>query len=142
MPNAQDIVFLDGHAANGPWPLELAETFLDAPSPDRAVYTFLQLASWVNAYNREKPNPLNPFDRTGAFEVARQIEQASSLTQFCTQGLLDALFYFYRRDYWTNGDGSSIVEALPKLREIVREVVRRVRSDQPPTFILPNSQTS
>ncbi|GHO66797.1 hypothetical protein KSC_056890 [Ktedonobacter sp. SOSP1-52] len=142
MPNAQDIVFLDGYAANGPWPLELAEAFLDAPSPDRAVHAFLQLASWVNAYNREEPDPLNPIDRPGAFKVARQIEQVSSLTRFCTQDLLDALFYFYRRDYWTSGDGSSIVEVLPKLREIVREVVRRVRSDQPPTFVLQNSQNS
>jgi hypothetical protein len=142
MSDAQDIVILDGYAATEFWPLELAEAFLSAPTPGRAMDIFSQLAYWVNAYNRQEPDPANPIGQPGAFVVASQIEQASSLTNFGTQALLDTLFYFGRRDYWTYGDGSSIKEALPKIHDIVQEVVRRVRSDQPPTFILQGSQNT
>jgi hypothetical protein len=138
MVSNDDVVVLDGYQAIGPtWPVEEAEALLADPTPwgvgpppDRGpnqMARFCRLAGWVNAYLRE-----------GAMEKARSIfwaaEPEVTYERHTTQLLLDALFFSCRADHFNYG---AIKAAEPELRAILQEVVRRVRSEHPPTFVLP-----
>jgi hypothetical protein len=132
--------------------LDLAEAFLqDGPyegriwsaqvlnAPDNirildSESAFICLAGWVNGYNRRGHNSDDPVGQTGWGPLLSAIENTSIYEHFCTQDLFDILFYYYRNDYW-NG-GGTLEPELPRLREIVREIVLRMRSDMPPTFVL------
>lgn len=63
-----------------------------------------------------------------------EVAPGATYERYSTQMLLDALFFACRADHFNYG---AIKAAEPNLRAILQEVVRRVRSDHPPTFVLP-----
>jgi hypothetical protein len=136
LEQAKDIVQLDGpERRTNYWPLSLALWLLDTPEPwlnekneteKTHAMEFRLLATYVNGYARYEPGQL-----TRPLEDA-EFEQHCS--RYTTQELLDSLFIALHTEY----------SSETRLREILQEVVRRYRSETPPTFIaqgLPASVT-
>jgi len=129
------------------WPVELAEALLSNPlpwgpplyalgryfddptQPDQSEL-FMELASSVDgAYNRHggTGDPWN-----WASTLMARVKAGVSFTEYSTQDLLDIVFLLYRGERFNDG---LIREEEPLLRTIVQEVVKRVHSMTPPTFI-------
>lgn len=157
MYRTEDIILLDGaeeHVKR--WPLELAESLLadDASwgkddsdwleealrpkkstkkkaaksvrEPDR-FHDFYKLATSVNGYNRHADDY-----PTWASALIQSVKAEESCEPHTTQELLDAVFIICRNERFVDG---LIISNEPQLRFIIQEVVRRVRSNTPPTFI-------
>jgi len=91
---------------------------------------FMALASSVDgAYNRHsgKDDPWS-----WASTSMAKVKAGVSFTEYSTQDLLDIVFLLYRGERFNDG---LIREEDPLLRTIVQEVVKRVHSKTPPTFI-------
>jgi hypothetical protein len=152
----EDIVLLDGakdHVKR--WPLELAESlladdaswgiddsdWLEALLPEKSTkkktakrvrerdrfHDFYKLVTSVNGYNRHADDYPT---WTSAF--IQSVKAEESCERHTTQELLDAVFIICRNERFVDG---LIVSNEPQLRFIIQEVVRRVRSNTPPTFI-------
>ncbi len=131
-----DVVTLDGPSAQLPWPVEEAEALLAdktpwglGPPPDGSpnqMGRFCRLAGSVNAYLRE-----GAMERAGS--IFWESEPSAAYERYTTQVLLDALFYACRAEHFNYG---AIKSGEPILRAILQEVVRRVQSDHPPTFVV------
>jgi hypothetical protein len=127
------------------WPIEIAEQLLASPLPwgppnyalgvgyiddprlpDHAS-EFIKLAHCVDgAYQRHEK----------AQEWARATSQKHQATgtwqTVSTQDLLDILFLYARGERFTDG---LIRSVEPALRAILQEVVKRVHTNNPPTFL-------
>jgi hypothetical protein len=69
-----------------------------------------------------------------ASSIFWESEPGAAYERYTTQVLLDTLFFACRAEHFNY---RAIKSGEPKLRAILQEVVRRVRSDHPPTFGLP-----
>jgi hypothetical protein len=133
---APDTVVLDGATAKLPWPLELAEDLLADASPwgpaitgpdDSRYADVWRLAAYVNAYHRHPPK--SEWDHP-----LRDDALVAQLHRSTTQQLLDAFFLGVRGEHFNYGFTRRLE---PQLRMILGEVVRRVRTADPPDFALP-----
>jgi hypothetical protein len=133
-PDAETIV-LDGTTATLPWPLELATELLADASPwgpavtgpdDSRYADVWRLAAYVNAYHRHLPG--SQWDHP-----LRDEALVAHLPRYTTQQLLDAFFLGVRGEHFHDG---LIRRQEPQPRVLVGEVVRRVRSGDPPVFVL------
>jgi hypothetical protein len=131
-----DIVLLDGPDAPSEWPLALAESLLQDPTPwgiplRRGAANRYQdahrLATCVNMYHRLQAGTpwRNPIQDPAL---------ADHLARYTTQELLDGVFWGVRGERFSAG---LTLEVEPRLRLAVAEVVRRIHSDTPPTFVTP-----
>ncbi len=131
------------------WPVETAEKLLANPSPwGPPAYAlglgyiddphqpdqsseFLTLAYCVNgAYERHGGDMGEAWK--WANPLIERFKEGSSCTAYSTQDLLDLVFLYARGEHFSDG---LIRSVEPILREMVQEVVRRVRSPQPPVFL-------
>ncbi len=150
MNNLQDTVILDGLKRAEEWPVTLAESLLSDSSswgpdirhsfgasllPDEVLATppeperyhdFFTLAYPVNGYNRH--------DVEWASTQLDAIKEQKAIHDYTTQELLDLVFIVCRGERFSDG---LIRSNEQQLRAMIQEVVRRVRSDTPPTFIVP-----
>lgn len=133
----------------GQWPVELAEKLLANPSswgppeytlgigyiddpqqPDQSS-NFIALAHCIDgAYKRHGGSMGEAWNRANL--IMERIRAGSSCAEYSAQELLDIVFLCSRGERFSDG---LIRSAEPVLREIVREVVRRVRSSNPPVFL-------
>jgi hypothetical protein len=67
--------------------------------------------------------------------IMKHVEGGGSCTEYATQDLLDIVFLCCRGERFNDG---LIRSAEAVLREMVGEVVRRVRSSTPPVFVVEN----
>jgi hypothetical protein len=104
------------------------------PAPPDQGQDFHTLAGHINGgYTR---HPHKDADANEAWKWAIEtlcaIEASGSCVVYTTQELLDIPFLLVRLDRFSGG---SILAAEPLLRLILTEVVRRVKSEQPPVFV-------
>ena len=134
--SGDEVVVLDGPSADqSRWPVEEAEAILADQTPlvretaegGPVQPRFFPLAAWVNPYRRT-----GAFDR--AIAILHELGTGASCTLYSTQELLDVLFLGFRADHWQSGLDQGDEH---RVRLALQEVVRRVRSAYPPTFILP-----
>lgn len=149
MNNAQDTVILDGLEPIQEWPITLAESLLSDDAtwgtntrdsyaasflpnterqalPERERFEdFYKLATSVNGYNRH--------DVEWASTQLDAIKAQKAVNGYTTQELLDIVFIVCRGDRFSEG---LISRSELQLRAMIQDVVRRVRSDTPPTFIV------
>ena len=131
------------------WPVDLAEKLLASPlpwgpptyalgigyidnpeQPDQAS-DFFELARYVDgAYERHGEGIGEVWD--WATPIIKNVKEGGSCEAYTTQDLLDIVFLHVRGERFSDG---LIRSAEPMLREIVREVVRRVHSATPPVFL-------
>ncbi|GER86268.1 hypothetical protein KDW_04300 [Dictyobacter vulcani] len=150
MEERQDEVLLGKEVKR--WPVELAEALLasplswgpptyalgigyvDDPQLEDQSDGFIQLAMCVDsAYDRhgEAGQWANP--------ILRQVKAEAPYEELSTQDLLDVVFLSWRGERFCDG---LIRQREPLLRAILQEVVRRIRSDAPPVFIVQKSDTT
>ncbi len=150
MNNIQDTVILDSFERIQEWPVALAESLLRdnatwgtytrdsfaasfLPNAERQALPeherfedFYKLAVSVNGYNRH--------DVEWASTQLDAINKAQkAVNSYTTQELLDLVFIVCRQERFSDG---LISRSELQLRAMIQEVVRRVRSDAPPTFIV------
>ncbi len=137
MMSNDDVVVLDGPFAQLPWPVEEAETLLADTTPwglgedergPNQTGRFCHLAQYVNGYLRGHDSLF------WVLPILDEVDAVGSYAKYSTQDLLDILFVMCRAERFTYG---VIKRDEPRLRRLLQEVVRRVRSDHPPTFVLP-----
>ncbi len=145
----QNTVVLDGLEQIQKWPITLAESLLSDNAtwgnyirdsyaasflphverealPERERFKdFYELATCVNGYNRH--------DVEWASTQLDAIKAQKVVNSYTTQELLDLVFFVCRGDRFSNG---LISNSEPQLRAMIQEVVNRVHSDAPPTFIV------
>ncbi|HEX3641618.1 MAG TPA: hypothetical protein VHV10_10030 [Ktedonobacteraceae bacterium] len=127
------------------WPVELAEEILAKPLPwGPPIYglgsgyvddptlpdqsgTFYDLAVSVNGYDRHGDGGV-----AWASPIEENIKTGGSYAEISTQDLLDIVFFYCRGERFCDG---LIRSVEPLLRIMIQEVVQRVRSETPPTFI-------
>ena len=146
--NQPDEVHLAKQCAR--WPVELAEQLLasslcwgppayalglgyvdDPKQPDQSS-DFFALAWCVDgAYERQGGDMGQAWD--WARPIIDSVKAGGSCAEYATQDLLDLVFLHARGERFSDG---LIRSAEPILREIVREVVKRVRSSTPPVFLV------
>src|SRR5258708_26311866 len=129
------------------WPVELAETLLSNPLPwGPPVYAlgrylddptqpdqsemFMTLASSVDGAYHRHGGAGDPWN--WASTIMAKVKAEVSFTEYSTQDLLDIVFLHYRGERFNDG---LIPAEEPLLRSMVQEVVKRVHSKTPPTFI-------
>jgi hypothetical protein len=134
-PSSDDVVVLDGPFAQLPWPVEEAEALLADATPwglgeyERGPTQdgrLCRLAQYVDGYQHGHEE----------YEWVSSVldgMDAGSSARYHTQDLLDVLFFMCRAEHFNTG---SIKDEEPRLRRVLQEVVRRVRSDHPPRFVL------
>ncbi len=147
MKNHSDEVHLSKHCEH--WPVELAEQLLassfpwgppaytlgigytdDPQQPDQSNI-FLMLAHCVDgAYERHGESMGEAWD--WAHPLIERMKASGSYTEYPAQDLLDLVFLHARGERFSDG---LIRSAESILREMVREVVQRVHSSTPPTFL-------
>ena len=147
LKNHLDEVHLATHCER--WPVELAEQLLasalpwgppayglgvgypdDPHQPDQS-HAFSTLAQCVDgAYERHGRSMREAWD--WARPLIESLKASGSCAQYPTQDVLDLVFLHARGERFSDGLIRS-AEAL--LRELVREVVQRVHSSTPPTFL-------
>ncbi len=94
--------------------------------PERERFRdFYKLATSVNGYNRQ--------DAEWTSTQLDAIKAQKSVNSYTTQELLDIVFIVCRGDRFSDG---LIGNSEPQLRAMIQEVVNRVHSDVPPTFIV------
>ena len=145
----QDTVILDGLEPIQDWPVVLAESLLSDNAtwgtytrdsyaagflskvkrealPERERFKdFYKLATSVNGYNRH--------DVEWASTQLDAIKAQEAVNSYTTQELLDLVFFVCRGERFSDG---LISNSEPQLRAMIQEVVNRVHSDAPPTFIV------
>ena len=149
MNTIQDTVILDGLERTEEWPVALAESLLRdnatwgtytrdsyaasfLPNVEREVLPehkrfedFYKLATSTNGYNRH--------DVEWASTQLDAIKAQKAVEGYTTQELLDLVFIICRQDRFSDG---LISRSELQLRAMIQEVVSRVHSDTPPTFIV------
>ena len=130
------------------WPVELAETLLTNPAPWGPPVYAPGLGYMKDDY--ESPDQFAAFSKLakcvdGAYNchgegfgtwmnaTVEKLKAGASYEEYSTQDLLDIVFLCCRGERFSDG---LIRTAEPLLRTIVQGVVKRVRSDAPPTFIV------
>lgn len=130
-----DSVMLDGPSAEESWPLRAAEALLTDETPwglgpnergPNQTVQFCRLAACVNAHKRGRTY-------TWAYSLLDRVDAGAAYEEYSTQELLDVLFVACRTDRFRSG---TLKAEEPRLRLLLREIVRRVRSDSPPTFLV------
>jgi hypothetical protein len=147
LKNHPDEVHLSKHCER--WPVELAEQLLasslpwgppayapgigytdDPQQPDQSG-TFLMLAHCIDgAYERHGGSMGEAWD--WAHPLIESLKAGGSCSEYSTQDLLDLVFLYARGERFSDG---LIRSAESILREMVREVVQRIHSSNPPTFL-------
>ncbi len=131
------------------WPLGLAEKLLANPlpwgppeyalgigyidDPEQADQSsdFLELAQCVDgAYQRHAGDIGEAWK--WANPIINSVKEGGSCAEYATQDLLDIVFLYSRGERFCDG---LIRSAEPILREILREVTRRVHSSPSPVFL-------
>ena len=132
------------------WPIDRAEKLLasslpwgpstyalgigsnnDQKQPDQSS-DFLKLAEYVDgAYERNGNNMSAAWD--WAKPIIQSVKSGGSRAKYPTQDLLDILFLHARGERFSDG---LIRSAEPMLREMVKEIIRRVNSATPPVFLV------
>lgn len=115
----------------GPPAYALGIGYIDDPRLPDQSREFMGLAHCVNgAYERHGGDMGTAWN--WANPIMERVKAGSSCTAYSTQDLLDIVFLCARGERFSDG---LIRSAEPVLREIVREVVRRVHSPHPPVFL-------
>jgi hypothetical protein len=140
-----DEVYLSKRNKSEYWPVELAEKLLASQLPWGPAYAF---GKSINQPNQLDDVHILAFCVDGAYErhggdineawkwahpLLHHLKSGGSCEQYATQDLLDLVFLNVRLERFSDGHIRS-EEAL--LRDIVREVVRRVQSSHPPVFLV------
>jgi hypothetical protein len=125
----KDEVILDGQNEIQQWPITLAQRLLDDTTSwagGERFQDFYYLATCVTGYNR------HPFGSKWGPNLLNNIKSEGIQEKHTTQELLDLMFHICRADRFNDG---LIKTEEPQLRRIVQEVVQRIESSSPPTFI-------
>lgn len=135
---AEDLVLLDGHSCASTWPTPLAESLLADPTPWWGSWPgdpadtpnrgpdFARLVNCVYGYARyARWHDLKLF-YVGVSDAATHYETCP------TQRILDALHFEFCRERFGYGH---IRHQEPLLRQALQEVVSRVHSAHPPSFL-------
>lgn len=125
------------------WPVEMAEEILAKPLPwgpptyALGIYVddprlpdqsdmFYELAVSVNGYDRHRDGA------AWASPIEENIKAGGTCVEISTQDLLDIVFFYCRGERFCDG---LIRSVEPLLRAIIQEVVQRISSETPPTFV-------
>lgn len=131
---SEDSVQLDGLDQGQDWPVELAELLVTDQTPwglgptetgPNLSTMFYRLAMRVNARNRHR----------GGYEWAKSVLdriEVTPLTAYATQDLLDVVNIVCRTDHFRTG---TLRTEEPRLRLLLKEIIRRTKSDEPPIFV-------
>ncbi|SRR5258708_1882217 len=144
MSKSEELVILDGIEKVSHWPLALAESLLNDPTPWGNFWPghpengptrqrdYYRVANCVNGYHR---HPLGSHWKNPLID-----EQFSErCSTYTTQELLDGIFWLSRAEHFSYG----VIRANEAhLRQALQEVVHRVHSATPPTFLLASDQLS
>lgn len=115
----------------GPPAYALGIGYIDDPKQPDQADDFLKLAYCIDgAYERHSGGMGEAWD--WANPIINRVKEGGSCAEFTTQDLLDIVFLHARGERFSDG---LIRAAEPILREMVREVVNRVRSSTPPVFL-------
>ncbi|GHO68378.1 hypothetical protein KSC_072700 [Ktedonobacter sp. SOSP1-52] len=144
-----DEVYLSKRNKIEHWPVELAEKVLASPLPwGPPTYAFGGYIDDPTQPDQSDDVHALAFCVDGAYEhhggdigeawkwarpLLHHLKSGGSCEQYATQDLLDLVFLNVRLERFSDGHIRS-EEAL--LRDIVREVVRRVQSSHPPVFLV------
>jgi hypothetical protein len=105
----------------------LGSGYVDDPTlPDQSG-AFYDLAVSVNGYDRHRDGGV-----AWASPIQENIKEGGSYAEILTQDLLDIVFFYCRGERFCDG---LIRSVEPLLRIMIQEVVQRVHSETPPTFI-------
>ncbi|GAC1360338.1 MAG: hypothetical protein NVSMB38_44200 [Ktedonobacteraceae bacterium] len=116
-----------------PWgpPTYVLGKYIDDPNQPHQSDDFLELAHCVDgAYNRHGGDMGTAWN--WANPIINSVQEGGSCTEYMTQDLLDIVFLCSRGERFSDG----LIRSMePILREMMREVVRRVHSSPSPVFL-------